>query len=615
MCKFVNNSLLVLLLLSCVCMYSQESVKTDSLAATLDSLVAAGNTDGYYKALGKAYVLAKSKNDSLLEMQSLRRLADFFLANKTGEDSLVFYQRTLKKTAEAYRSAKFKTNADYIWARHLSDSGQYAEAYQLFMALEPVIKDNGYDFLPHFYSAFARLHYRLKEYDLAFEKLKKASKINKDNNFLTNTSANYNNLGILYRVRKQYDSSLVYHQKSLDISTALKDTLSIAYSYNNMGLIHADLNRLREAEMYYQNALAINPTKPSEAFLTNYSSMLIGQGRSREAEEMLLGVIDKTEAPQIKIDAFANLVALKKTQGKYQEALELSDRLISLKEDLINSDKLAEIERLKAAHDTENKEKEISVLKETTKIQAVVIDKNKTLLFITLIVVFLLLIIAGLVMRNRLVSSKAKKLVLEQQLLRSQMNPHFIFNALSNIQSAILNNENSKAVSYLAKFSKLVRNILENSKDVKITFGKEIQSVKSYLDLQQIRFDDSFTYTIIVDENIEEDLIYIPTMLLQPIVENALEHGIDGLDDGVITIECSLQNQWISCTVIDNGAGVSATAKELNPDKTSMSSQIIKDRLGIHSKKLKHSLHFSVTDHYVNGYVAGTKVLIEIPIL
>jgi LytS/YehU family sensor histidine kinase len=120
---------------------------------------------------------------------------------------------------------------------------------------------------------------------------------------------------------------------------------------------------------------------------------------------------------------------------------------------------------------------------------------------------------------------------LESKFLRSQMNPHFVFNSLNSIQSFVLKNDSQSAHYFLGKFSKLMRDILENTKADKIPLKKEIEMLNNYLDLERMRCDNSFEYKITIAPEIALDAIKIPGMFIQPIVENAIVHGVNSLID------------------------------------------------------------------------------------
>ena len=140
--------------------------------------------------------------------------------------------------------------------------------------------------------------------------------------------------------------------------------------------------------------------------------------------------------------------------------------------------------------------------------------------------------------------------------LRSQMNPHFIFNALNSIKKFVIANEPANAEKYLGKFSKLIRSILDNSQRGMVTVEKELQLLKLYLELEQLRFGEKLSYSINVDENILCSDIQIPSMIVQPFVENAMLHGIMHLDaGGKVTVGFEAKPGWMEVTIEDNGVG------------------------------------------------------------
>lgn len=165
---------------------------------------------------------------------------------------------------------------------------------------------------------------------------------------------------------------------------------------------------------------------------------------------------------------------------------------------------------------------------------------------------------------QELESQKAafSKQLLEQELktLRAQMNPHFMFNAVNSIQSFILQNDSETAQKYLAKFSRLIRSVLENSKMDTIILSKEIEALKLYLDLECLRASFRFDYEINVQETLQLDLIQVPSMLIQPYVENAVLHGILPLHNkrGRLLISFYKEKELLKCKIEDNGIGLKA---------------------------------------------------------
>ena len=126
---------------------------------------------------------------------------------------------------------------------------------------------------------------------------------------------------------------------------------------------------------------------------------------------------------------------------------------------------------------------------------------------------------------------------LQQQVLRSQMNPHFIFNVLGSIQNFLLSNDNKKAALYLSRFAALTRATLEYSASQSISLTKEIEMLKNYMELEKMRNPEKFSYTVITDENLEADFIQIPPMMIQPFIENSLKHGFADINyPGILTL-------------------------------------------------------------------------------
>ncbi len=211
---------------------------------------------------------------------------------------------------------------------------------------------------------------------------------------------------------------------------------------------------------------------------------------------------------------------------------------------------------------------------------------------------------------------------LEQKALRLQMNPHFIFNALNSIQSLIGTGKEQEARYYLAKFSRLMRQILDNSRNAFISLEEEVNSLENYLMIEKFCNGDRFDYQITVDDAIEQDFVKIPPMLLQPFVENAIKHGLKFTETltrrGFITIDFQEENNILICSVSDNGIG-RTKAEEMNDSSkekyhTSTALIVIKERLEL----LKEEYNFEsleMIDLYDDqGNAAGTKVIVRIPI-
>jgi sensor histidine kinase YesM len=185
---------------------------------------------------------------------------------------------------------------------------------------------------------------------------------------------------------------------------------------------------------------------------------------------------------------------------------------------------------------------------------------------------------------------KRRNLQIEQQLLLSQMNPHFVFNSLTAIQSYIFRNEAHLASKYLASFAKLIRLILENSRVELNTLEREVTTLKHYLELQALRFEGRFDYKIEVDDQIDIDNIQIPPMLAQPFIENAIEHGfIHSSEKGMLFIRfLSKGENCLTIEVEDNGIGIEKSRQiqmERGKNHRSLATEITQERI----RKIRNS--------------------------
>jgi LytS/YehU family sensor histidine kinase len=215
-----------------------------------------------------------------------------------------------------------------------------------------------------------------------------------------------------------------------------------------------------------------------------------------------------------------------------------------------------------------------------------------------------------------------KALETERSLLRTQMNPHFIFNALNSVQNYIISNNAQEAVRFLSKFAKLMRMILNNSMVQMVTLSDELQSLSLYLDLERARFGNKFSYSIDVSDEVEEDIVSVPPMLIQPFIENAIIHGLmhktDG--EGLITVSISENDRdSLVCRITDNGIGRKAAAeveKNVGRKHKSVGMQLTRDRLRDLNSEANAKLSCVIDDlEDEAGHALGTRVTIVIPMV
>jgi LytS/YehU family sensor histidine kinase len=209
---------------------------------------------------------------------------------------------------------------------------------------------------------------------------------------------------------------------------------------------------------------------------------------------------------------------------------------------------------------------------------------------------------------------------LEQMALRAQMNPHFIFNCLNSIQNFIINNDLETTNWYLTGFAHLIRQTLDNSEKSNISITNEINYLKRYLELEMMRFGHSFNFSIEVDPAIDPDLVTIPTMILQPYVENSIRHGIryKRNGEGRIEIKFLKSNSDFLCIIQDNGIGrkkANDYKSQMHVEYQSKGMSLTAERINILNRQLTDPITIEIIDLTdAQNQPAGTKIVIRFPV-
>lgn len=238
-----------------------------------------------------------------------------------------------------------------------------------------------------------------------------------------------------------------------------------------------------------------------------------------------------------------------------------------------------------------------------------------------IVLVFLLLISFTIMIwfaRLNGVKRKLMNIELNQKLLRLQMNPHFIFNSLTSIQNYIYSNQKHLAGQYLSDFARLIRLILENSRHERINLEKEIETISLYMELQKLRFTNKFNFEIVVDPAIDKEITFVPPMMVQPFLENALEHGLKNKAEGggEIQVKYTLLHNSLQYEVRDNGVGFSAAAQQTKlHEGESLSITICRERLQLIEKQTKVRIKFAIEEIVHQGHVVGTRVVFTVPLI
>lgn len=475
-----------------------------------------------------------------------------------------------------------------------------------------------------------------------------------------------NSVGQLYLTLKQYDLAISYFERSLKLEAELNNTLGLAINHQNIGKCQEEQGKLDQALENYRISLSYNEeiknamgrvicknsiakiyikkeqhpealrlikgTMPMAMELGNrfliarlYNNLGWAQLKVKQyedAEQSLLegySVAEKHTLRDELAQASHLLSELYEIKKDYQKALNYKTKAISLDKEILNEGTIRYVNDILFRYDYEKKGNEIAVLAKQNEIVNLKLRKNRTLLLIGALSLILLAGILYILYRQYQLSNEKKILTLEQTMLRSQMNPHFLFNSLNSIKLYIINNEKKNAVHYLNKFSKLVRKILEASSQREIPLAEELETVELYMNIENIRFSNEINFKIHINEDIDVHTVKIPSLILQPFLENALWHGLSSKEgDKNITLDvASGEEGFINITITDDGVGRDK-AEEIRENKIlkrkSVGIDITKERLANFSKDYQNSFHVEIIDIYNESNLpAGTKILLHIP--
>ena len=518
------------------------------------------------------------------------------------------------------------------------DIGEYNRAQKYHLeALTRGEEQENKEFCAKVYNGLASTYIEMKYYDKAEEYLMKSL-----NYFLPKKNPSrlltlYNNLGTLYSYEEEYEKALKYFNKCLELSKQINHAIGQAYSMANIGETWLRNNEPIKALEHYLEAEKIFKAAGMDYGLvgvkSGIASSYLETGSLSNAKKYFTEVLEIAESQGIKRymkAAYSGLSELYEKQGNTGKALEYYKLFKSTTDSIFNEEKSRQIANMRIGYETEKAEQQIQLLQDQKELQSLRIKKQETDLrnqrYVTIGIILTAIVIilfGALLFRNNRLKQKSQysellrnHLELSLRFLRSQMNPHFIFNALGSIQGLVHEKKNDKAGLYLGKFSALMRGILENTSTSFIPLSEEIKILKLYMELEQMRFEDTFEFSII-SENIEdEEEITVPPMTVQPFVENSIKHGLLKKDKkGSIEIRMVKNEGKIDCHITDNGIGRKAASNSKGTaGHISKGIQLVKDRLSQYDTEKTESYDVRYEDMFdENNNPAGTKVTVEIP--
>lgn len=466
----------------------------------------------------------------------------------------------------------------------------------------------------------------LNRYLSAIEYFQKSLYLSKKMNNKLGMAINTNNIGEVYQKINKTDSALFYHFEALDYNSQIKSSVGQSICYNSIGSVYTDKKQYRLALEYLFKALEVNLEAEDGMYIAvSYNSIGRTYLKDNHPQDALtylkkgLEVSQKIGSKYIAEEAARLISEAYEKQQNYVNALNFHKLSAAYKDSMINEKNLFHISTVEADYERKLRTNQLNMLSEKNVFQSALLNKQRMYLFVAGIMLSILLTITILLFYQARLRSRYRTLRFQQRLLRSQMNPHFIFNALSAIQVFILENDMAKSSRFLSDFSKLMRQVLRSSNYEYITINEEVEILQYYLNLQQLRFTPTFDYSIEIDEQIKDNNILVPPMLIQPFVENAIEHGLKPIGEGgKITIRFMKSGSGIVIEVDDNGLGIdySSSINKTESKHESMALKITKERLDILKKDTRKKTFFEVFDKKRrNPNHKGTIVRFTIPLI
>lgn len=483
---------------------------------------------------------------------------------------------------------------------------------------------------------------------------------------LTERNTAINGIGNIYRLLEQYGLAIEYFQRSLENDQALGNLQGQVTNNQNIAECLEALGDLTGAMEYYQDALRVNETLGSDRsdVITQYgmAHVLAHEEEASEALGILEAILPKARSlgdPELLANVYVQLGWVLSNLERYQEArgyllngLRISEEL-NLPSNMDSANRYlhdietargnyqAALDYYKASVDArrmisndlnrryvyemisksevDKRKDQIEILSKENEIVKLRLRRNRTTLLVGALMLVLITLILYILYRQYQLNSEKKVLTLEQAMLRSQMNPHFLFNSLNSIKLYIINNEQKNAVHYLNKFSKLVRKILEASSLKEIPLEEELETVELYMNIENIRFNNEIDFAVEMDPEINPGLVKIPSLILQPFLENAIWHGLSS-KEGEKRIRILIRQEdsgYITLVIRDNGIGRAEAEKYKQRrvlKRKSVGIDITRERLANFSRDYQYNYTIDIRDLFeADGKPAGTEVVLKIP--
>ena len=552
------------------------------------------------------------------QIETAKRYANMgrSMSKKNKLDSAEYYFSKAEKiyvTQNPHDSLKVNLYGDYSHLYYLKADFGKAQDYSLKM-LKAAESSGDFFKLALANTMVAQLFYEIKQTSKsilytrnAVHLLPKVTYPSQKNHLIYTIASRYLWHYQVTKINSYLDTSVLFCKQLLLLAKHQNDQLYMARAFQSLQSVAFEKGNLIQSLQLLDSAI-----KYTEA--TNYydlrliyfdkADILVELHQYETAQRCVDSVLnyDKIVENSNIVDAYSLLSKIKQGKGDYQKAFEYKVLEKDLNDSLTNVQSAASVAELEEKYNQAQNEKTI-----------VDLAKQKQLYFSFAIAALLIAVIIALFLRQQALKNKKDILEAEQRLNRARMNPHFLFNALTSLQKiALTENDKNKWVSSLSKFSNIMRATLESTYKEYITIEQEIEFLYEYFEVQTNRFTNGLLYEILVDDTIEVNELFIPAMLIQPFVENSIEHGLNSIDyTASIQVNFTVESNELLITIKDNGKGLRQVAKS-NTTHISRSNQIIQERIYLLNLKQKSKARYLVEEDFKQN---GVMVKLYLPLL
>ncbi|NNC70932.1 MAG: histidine kinase [Flavobacteriaceae bacterium] len=556
---------------------------------------------------------------------SFRNFSEYHKAIKTHQEAL--------RTAEEANSIEFRVfslnmlGVDY---RKVDANRTALDYNQEALSLAETVKNPGLGLrrsIAVSHNSMGNIYLLLRQYDLAIQQFLQSQAIEKSINNRLGLAINNQNIGYAKEQHGLLDEALMHYKSSQVINNAINNRIGQVICNGSIARVLIKQRKPQEAiDIIIENLPKAIELNNKDYLSTQYIYLGWAQiqiNKFEEAEKNLLHGLkiaqDYGISPAIS-EGYTRLSELSAKRKDFEKSL-MYYKLAEEFDEKISDDRTTQyVNDLIIKYDSEKKNNQIKVLAKQNEIANLRLRKNSNIWLISLIALFLLGVVLYILYRQRLLKNEKRVLSLEQDMLRIQMNPHFIFNALNSIKLYIINNEQKNAVHYLNKFSKLIRKILDASSVKEISLAEELETMDLYMSIENIRFSNEIEHEIHVDPSIKIDTIKVPPLVLQPFIENAIWHGLSS-KKGDKKVNISVKqtaSEFIEISIEDNGIGRKESAnikanKVIN--RKSVGIDLTRERLANFVKNFQNTFSLKYKDLVDAGNNAiGTRLILQLPL-